>query len=309
MSLRFAVLGRTPIVSRTIARTVSCGGGLAEIVNNIDELVDALGRGVHFVCVAVEELETLLPVLERSSAQALVFCGQSDPAHLEWSRGSKQANHLFGLRYPDAPPRGWELLSVIRRWVNGKPPPIEAYLDWGGGGFERVPATEKDRDAIVAEVEDFVGKLVGRRPAGAMAEVAHELLMNAMYDAPVDQRGRQLFAHDRTAAIKLAPSQQPRFLCGCDGNRLVLTSVDPFGGLRKEHVFGGLARALVSGTMDKSGGGAGLGFFVIFKACTMMFFDVVPGRRTQVTAILELDVPQRELRSLPRSIHFFQQEP
>ena len=88
----------------------------------------------------------------------------------------------------------------------------------------------------------------------------------------------------------------------------MISVADPFGRLRREHIFGGLARALSGGTMDTSGGGAGLGVMGMYKATTMLFFDVQPGRSTQSTAILELDVPQRELRSLPRSVHFFREE-
>jgi hypothetical protein len=73
-------------------------------------------------------------------------------------------------------------------------------------------------------------------------------------------------------------------------------------------VFSGLARAVNAGSLDRSGGGAGLGLAMMYRATSMLFFDVAAARRTQVTAILELDVPQRELRQLPRSVHFFGEE-
>jgi len=43
-------------------------------------------------------------------------------------------------------------------------------------------------------------------------ELAHELLMNAMYDAPVDVQGRPKYAHDRKQSITLDPEEAPR--CG-----------------------------------------------------------------------------------------------
>ena len=56
--------------------------------------------------------------------------------------------------------------------------------------------------------------------------------------------------------------------------------------------------------MDQSHGGAGLGMMVCHNAASAMFFDVQRGRHTEVTALLELDLNQRELRTLARSLHF-----
>ena len=92
---------------------------------------------------------------------------------------------------------------------------------------------------------------------------------------------------------------------GSDGVRLLLSAADPFGRLTRDHLLGGVHRALTQGTMDRQGGGAGLGFFVIFNSSSLIFVDILPGRLSQVTSILELDVPQREQRTLPKSIHLF----
>lgn len=313
MMLKVAVLGQTPLVAKSIARVVGSGGGVATAANSVDELQAAIREGTDLACFALEHLEQLAPTLkECPKTRPLIWSGSRDNSHVPAIQTLQQiprANHVFGLRYPDAPPRAWELVAVIRRFGEGKPPPMDGFLDWGGGRFVRSPASDKERDVVVSEVERFVTSLASPKQGSAMAEVAHELLMNAMYDAPVDPKGRPLFAHDRTASISLSPQQRPHFLCGCDGSRVVISVVDPFGGLRREHVFGGLARALSSGTMDRSGGGAGLGLTVVYKATTLLFFDVVPRTRTQATAILELDVPQRELRTMPRSVHFFVKEP
>jgi hypothetical protein len=85
----------------------------------------------------------------------------------------------------------------------------------------------------------------------------------------------------------------------------LLAARDPFGRLTREHVLRGLVRGLTSGTVDSSGGGAGLGFLVMYKAATMIAFDVIPGVCTQASVVLDLDVPQRELRTLPRSVHLY----
>jgi len=79
---------------------------------------------------------------------------------------------------------------------------------------------------------------------------------------------------------------------------------DPFGRLERHHVFEGLARGL-TGEMDRSHGGAGLGMTVCHNASSALFFDVSPGRHTDVTAMFELDQNLREFRTQARSLHFW----
>jgi hypothetical protein len=135
-------------------------------------------------------------------------------------------------------------------------------------------------------------------------ELAHELLMNALYDAPVDAHGRARHAHDRKAQVALAPEEAAVVRVGCDGVRLVLQVTDPFGRLERGHVFGGLLRGL-KGQMDTARGGAGLGLAVCANATVALVFDVAPGQRTEATGVFDLDLNLREFRSQAKSLHFF----
>jgi hypothetical protein len=307
MAAKVVILPRTPVIAKTVARCVQCAGAVPVVASSAEALEEALGDA-SLVCLDAGDAEPALPTLARHpEIQILLWVSSSTDALLPMLCQNTQLNHVFGLRYPDAPPRLWELVGVIHRWVAGKGPAYDGYLSWGGGCFEMAPATKRDLDAVVEEVVGFATPLVGDRMASGWGEVAHELLMNAMYDAPVNAEGEAVFAHDRTAQIQLTAHQQPRLVYGSDGARLLLSVTDPFGRLQREHVFGALNRAVSSGQLDRRGGGAGLGLMMIYRASTQIFFDVLPKLQTRVSAVLELDVPPRELRQLPRSIHFFKQ--
>src|SRR5206468_58681 len=100
-------------------------------------------------------------------------------------------------------PREDDLLHICRRAAGGEPAPFEAHLSWGADGFTYSVVDMAQRDATVQEVIAFSGKLGAPKRVGEMlAELAHELLMNALYDAPVDAKGQPLHAHDRKAEIK-----------------------------------------------------------------------------------------------------------
>jgi hypothetical protein len=185
-------------------------------------------------------------------------------------------------------------------------PPLSAYLDWGFTALDIDVRATSDREAAAAKIHEFVGALgVPRRVAEMFGELADELLMNAMYDAPVDAAGRPKYAADRKAHIELAAHERPALRIATDGTRLVLQVRDPFGRLERRHVFDGLVRGLASGEQDRSGGGAGLGMMVCHNASTAMFFDVVPHRHTEVTALFELDINLREFRTQAKSLHFW----
>ena len=93
---------------------------------------------------------------------------------------------------------------------------------------------------------------------------------------------------------------------GCDGVRLHMQVTDPFGRLERAHVFGGLARGFQGGQMDQRQGGAGLGMLVCHNATAGLMYDVIRGKKTEVTGFFDLDLNLRAFRGQGKSLHFFQ---
>jgi hypothetical protein len=215
-------------------------------------------------------------------------------------------DHVLGRRDFESAPRAWEVLMVARRFVSHHAAPLSAFLDWGHSLLELDVRTTTDRDEAVMRIGEAISKLqVPRRIVDMFGELGHELLMNAMYDAPVDAAGKPKYAGDRKADVRLSDSERPTVRLACDGSQLVLQVRDPFGRLERRHVFDGLARGLAGGEMDRSHGGAGLGMMVCHNASSAMFFDVARGKHTEVTALFELDMNLRELRTQAKSLHFW----
>jgi hypothetical protein len=215
-------------------------------------------------------------------------------------------DNVVGRRDFESAPRAWEITMLARRLQGVPTPPLSAYLDWGFSAQDIEVRGSSDRDAATGKIHDFVAALgVPRLVAEMFAELGEELLMNAMYDAPVDAAGRPKYAADRKASIDLPAHERPALRIATDGTRLALQVRDPFGRLERRHVFDGLARGLASGEQDRSGGGAGLGMMVCHNASSALFFDVLPDRHTEVTALFELDINLREFRTSAKSLHFW----
>jgi hypothetical protein len=306
--MRAIVLERNKLVGRRMVRYFLSAGVEAVIVEDPAQVPAALpgaslvcadgfdGDAVRAACRQVPGLRGVLWTAEplRRSLRHLAECNA--------------INHVLGRKDFESAPRPWELMMVLRRAMDpgAGPPPLSSYLDWGFTGFEEHVGSTAQRDQVVQRVQDFVLALqVPKRLGEMMSELAHELLMNAMYDAPVDAHGRPKYAIDRKADIALAPDEYAVLRLATDGTRVVLQVRDRYGGLLRRHVVDGLARGLAGGEMDQSHGGAGLGMAVCHHNALAMFFDVSRARHTEVTAMIELDLNLREVRTLARSLHLF----
>jgi hypothetical protein len=311
--MQVVILERNKLVGRKVARLFLATGASAVTVEDPAD-VAALLDGVQVLCAdafdgdLVAEQTRARPGLRgvlwtaeplRRSLRYLV-----EATSVGTSVGS--INHVLGRRNFESPPPAWELTMLARRLQGGPAPPLGAYLDWGFTAIDLEVRATADRDAAAARIQDFVGALqVPRRIAELFAELGHELIMNAMYDAPVDAQGRPRYAGDRKANIVLADHERPVVRIATDGTRLAMQVRDPFGRLERRHVVDGLARGLAGGELDDSHGGAGLGMMVCHNASTALFFDVAPNRYTEVTALFELDMNLREFRTQAKSLHFW----
>lgn len=168
--------------------------------------------------------------------------------------------------------------------------PLQAYLLWGAQAFSTSITNIGGRDAaesrIVKLCTDHLN--ISRRIADNIGEVVHELITNAMYDAPVDAQGTPRYAHDRTAPIELPSEDRVTFRYGTDGIRLCIETSDRFGRLRRTDLTRSLRQA-AAGQVNKGQGGAGIGLSLVYRTSQTLQVDVEPGTRTRVTSVMELD--------------------
>ncbi|MEQ1570039.1 MAG: hypothetical protein ABMA64_30680 [Myxococcota bacterium] len=211
--------------------------------------------------------------------------------------------------------RAWELSYLVRRVVTPQQPMPGSHelLNWGASSVTFRPRTTRDRDQAVAAVEVVSARFgMSRRAAALAADAGHELLMNAMYDAPVDAAGNAKYAQDRTASITLLDHEIPTLRLTVDGAHLALDMVDPFGRLPRAKLFGGLLRGRTgavathaSAVLDVSHGGAGLGMFKLYSTAAILRVEVQPGRQTLVSWVLDRSTGQRG-RTMAHSLYFLE---
>ncbi len=307
--MRAVVLERNKVVNRRLQRYFLAAGLDCVIVEDPKDLPAGLAGGCDLLACDTFDADVMAVAAKQNPRmRGLLWTAEPLKRSLRYMVENPTINNVLGRKDFESTPKPWELMLVLRRLNDATATPsINAYLDWGCNGYQEKVGTTAGRDASVANVQAFINRMqVPKRISEMFGELSHEMLMNAMYDAPADASGRAKYAQDRKAEISLLDAEQPTLRMATDGSKLVLQVKDPFGRLLRKHVFDGLARGLAQGEMDTSHGGAGLGMMVCHNSSAAMFFDVVQGRHTEVTAVFELDLNLREFRTQAKSLHFFQ---
>lgn len=314
---RLAILERNRTVAQRAARVLRAASNLSLVAAEADPatLRSMLSDDLALLACDASDVDLALEWARRRYRDLSVIAWSSGSMVplLEAARASSRLVSLIGWPSFESMPRPWELALATRRILDpsGTGPRLSELFSWGSMMMKYRPRTSHERDVVVAEIPGVAERAgASSRVALRVGEVAHEMLMNAMYDAPVDAQGDAPYAHHRKRDVELTESETPTFRIAADGVHVALQVVDPFGRLSRGHVLDGILRGLAGAdgdheVLDTSGGGAGLGLYRIYAQSTVMVVDVDPGRYTSVTAFFDLDVNPRDARTMPVSLHLF----
>ncbi len=155
---------------------------------------------------------------------------------------------------------------------------------------------------------DFVRRLRCDERFVRLAEiVADELLMNALYDAPMDENGNPLYAHlPRTERVQLGENEA-RLHYGSDGRYFAIACRDHFGALRAQTVVNYLRKCFSADEyqVDSKQGGAGVGFFMIFQSSSQLVINIDPGNMTETMSLIDIRQMYRQTKARSKSFNIF----
>ena len=77
---------------------------------------------------------------------------------------------------------------------------------------------------------------------------------------------------------------------GCDARYLAIEVTDLFGSLDRDTIL----RSLVKNDVRESGGGAGMGIALAYRSCDHLVFNLAPGKRTEIIALIDVRYPPAE---------------
>lgn len=190
---------------------------------------------------------------------------------------------------------------IVQKFVSGDLFGIEKYLPTGTMVQLTRLRDYKGRTAAIDEVLAYAEKVgVRSKIRSAIGQVCEELLMNALYDAPVDVDGVSIFAEVETKARldRLSPRPVSIRYAATDSGFAVSVR-DRFGRLDKGTVLRYIHKCLHSGEqIDRKVYGAGLGIYFIASAATQFVLNVAPGMATEVVCTFDRKVARGTLRTV-----------
>jgi hypothetical protein len=194
-----------------------------------------------------------------------------------------------------------DLASMATRILAGDIFGLEKLVPWGTKIYSQLVGDYQEKSLCIAQVSEFAELMgVRRKYREAIEQVVDEMLMNALYDAPVDDQGKQIFAEIPTKTrISLRMEQKVVVQYACDDRTFSVSVRDSFGTLDRATVVRYIDKCLHSEQqIDRKTGGAGLGLYLMANSTSRMFFNVLPGVATEAVCSFDLDSPKVQLQKL-----------
>lgn len=123
------------------------------------------------------------------------------------------------------------------------------------------------------------------RMASVVANAVDEVLMNAMYDAPIDDLGKQLYvATSRATSLDLRGRAAVEMMVGFDGEYVGIRVRDQYGSVDKNRLLTKLGTVYTESEYQvrSTVAGAGLGLSTVMRSGASLVFNCESRQRTDV---------------------------
>ena len=290
------------------------GGAATQSVTDISEALAQIGGGSPFDIVVCNAPNGEIFEAVRSKREKTHTVLVTERPIRQYSDDLAQKEHvLIDHIIANRDATGWttnQLRITLQKILTQNIFGVEKYLSPGTVVHRSKIRGSQDRDphnnAVMQYAED---RHLGQYTAKMVFGITEELLMNAIYDAPIAAGIEEYSALARTEAFHLKPHEQGELSYACDDSLFIISVSDPFGALNKSILLSYIKKVLRRndsiGLIDTKKGGAGLGFFKILYSSNALVCNVKPGEKTEIMAILDIREHLRDFAIMPRSIHYF----
>ena len=300
-SQRILAIADDPTMLKRLADAIQAGGASPVLVRGAKMLDQAPGPlPFRFAVYAWDGTEEGLKLVTDKMREGAQLVGVMPPTSLaQFTRllGDPRCNHVI-----TADDAGYQMVTVtVQKFVSGDLFGIEKYIPPNTPVHLTRLREYKGRTAAIDEVLGYAEKVgVRRQVRSSIGQVCEELLMNALYDAPVDEHGNAIFAEVEIKARLEQLSPRPVSIRYAATETGFAVSVrDRFGRLDKATVLRYIDKCLHSTQqIDRKTYGAGLGIYLITNACTNFVLNVAPGMATEVVCTFDRKTARSSLRAL-----------
>lgn len=297
-SQRILVLAEDPGLREKIAAAVQAGGGIPVRAAGLAHLEgpQVPHRLIVYAWDGNPEGLKALSARIRDSAQVVALVPPRSLGEQLSLLFDSHCNHVI-----TADERGmWMLQVTVSKFVSGDLFGIEKYLPPGTEIHLTRLRDYQGRQNAIDEVLAFADKAgVRRQVRQSIAQVCEELLMNALYDAPIDEHGQRVFENvDLKERLERLAPRPVSIRYAIVDDQFAVAVRDRFGTLDKATILRFIDKCIRSpNQIDRKVYGAGLGLYLIANAATHYVINIAPGVATEVVCTFDRGTRQ-PLRAL-----------
>ncbi len=202
-----------------------------------------------------------------------------------------------------------EFIASATKALRGDVFGLQKYFPWGVTTFSMQIKNYEEKNRAIDILLRY-GKLAGvRGPVRDRIQlVCDELMMNALYHAPTDESGKELYAGRQLKELaQLDKVSAIQVQYGCSGRYFGVSIRDAGGSLTRKRALEYLLRAQSSSLIESKAGGAGLGLISVLKSVSKLVFNLDPGYSTEVIGLFDMELFAKG-KVGARSLHMFTAE-
>ncbi|MGE0396915.1 MAG: ATP-binding protein [Kofleriaceae bacterium] len=275
---------------RALHRLVGATLCPVEIVDNIDALATSVDE--HTIAIIDTSLAMSRPRLHEQPARAWIAVPGEGlaPAESPALDALLTAGWSHVIAHP-MPILAEELLATVQKLIRGDVFGLEKYVAWGAEVRSYTLEDARDRDAAVnALAQDVIAVGLPDRVGSLVSVIADELIANALYVAPIDEKGARFRKDEpRDHARALAGQDVVTVRWATDGRYLAIEVRDRWGTLE-----GNIAPRLASSSKQATAEG-GMGLPLAYACCNQFVINMAPQRMTEVITLLDMRYKPTEL--------------
>lgn len=298
LAKRVIVVSGEKAYARQLATALKAAGGTVDSHASLDEL----GKGdlqASLVCLHLDGAlaSAAAEIVPRLTGDARVICvlpRSNLPALVDIMQSSDRIAGILVAEDLDTR----ELSAMATRILAGDIFGLEKMVRWGTQVHSQLVGDYQEKSLCISNISEFAETMAVRRKyREAVEQCVDEMLMNALYDAPVDEQGKQIFSEiPMKTRISLRVEQKAVVQYACDGHQFAVSVRDAFGTLERGTVLKYLYKCLhAEQQIDRKAGGAGLGLYLMVNSASTVYFNVLPGVATEAVCVFDLEAPKLQI--------------
>ena len=272
-------------------------------VTNVNTLTDPLLEATWLLILDAETIDVTIPTLDTipKTTNVILFINDSIIPKIQLFSDPKILS-IFRHKTLVEGDEFMRLVNTIMHWnIFG----LNKHIVWNTPSVLIKIRNAKEKRATLTRMFIHLSKKGVRSAVRDNIEaVTDELLMNALYHAPVDKHGNERYAHISRKELASVPNLDPITMQYCiNDNYFGLAVRDQFGSLAKQNLIKYLSRSKNSETiMENKTSGAGLGLLNTLQLTSKLVFNINQDVSTEVIALFDLKNRSRNIAHLD-SLH------